>query len=164
MLEQLAKKDKKWLNMAFKICKDHDYARDVVQEMYLKVYDMLQKEPNKEIKEVYIFVIILNIIKDEWKRKEKNQQVELKHILNMAVQNNTFELDDESLLLIQKAGKLRALYRECLIHSYDKSLREIEEFSGVNYGYAYRAQKKARQEILGDRYETEYNNKRNKRK
>jgi DNA-directed RNA polymerase specialized sigma24 family protein len=163
MLEELSKKNKKWLSMAYNLCKDYDYARDIVQDMYLKIYDINQKYPEKEIKDVYVWTVMYNIIKENYRLNSKYRVVSLDYALNVAIKENLFELDDESLLLLNRADNLRALYRECLTHNYDKSIREIEHFSGVNYGYVYRALKKSRKEILGDRYEKEYKNKRNKR-
>jgi DNA-directed RNA polymerase specialized sigma24 family protein len=163
MLDELAKKNNKWLSMAYNLCKDYDYAKDIVQDMYLKIYDINQKYPEKEIKDVYVWTVMYNIIKENYRLNSKYQVVSLDYALNVAIKDNVFELDDESLLLLNRADNLRALYRECLTHNYDKSIREIEHFSGVNYGYVYRALKKSRKEILGDRYEKEYKNKRNKR-
>jgi DNA-directed RNA polymerase specialized sigma24 family protein len=163
MLEELSKKNKKWLSMAYNLCKDYDYARDIVQDMYLKIYDINQKYPEKEIKDVYVWAVLCNIIKENQRVNNGFKIVSLDCILDVAIKENVFELDDESLLLLNRADNLRALYRECLIHNYDKSIREIEQFSGVNYGYWHRVLKKGRKEILGDRYDKEYKNKRNKR-
>jgi DNA-directed RNA polymerase specialized sigma24 family protein len=39
VLEELSKKDEYWRQIAFKICKDKYLADDLVNEMYLKLYN-----------------------------------------------------------------------------------------------------------------------------
>ena len=162
MLEQLSKKDKKWRNIALKICKNRQDADDLVNDMYVKVHDVFQTRPNIEMKDSYIYRILFNMFLENCRVSKARVNIPLDEIVNLSIEENTFELDDESLLLLKRASKLRALYRDCLILGYDMSLREIEAYSGVNYGFAYRAQKKARQDILKGDYD-KYKNRRNKR-
>ena len=48
MLERLAKKNKKWLNMAYKLSGNIHTAEDLVQDMYIKMYDLNKNQPFKE--------------------------------------------------------------------------------------------------------------------
>ena len=59
MLEELAKKDAQWRKMAFQICKDKDLADELVQEMYLKLY-----QNTNLIKEGYIYTVLRNLFYD----------------------------------------------------------------------------------------------------
>ena len=163
MLEELSKNNSKWLKMAYNICGDYNYSKDVVQEMYLKIYENSLKNPDKVFKDVYVWQVITNIIKDNYKTNNKYKVVDVSILDNLAVEEyKEYELDDTDLNLLERFDSLRHLHKECIKHSYDKSLREIETMFGVNYGYVYRTQIQGRKEVLRDRY-SEYKNKRNKR-
>jgi len=59
ILQELAKKDAVWRKMAFQICKDKDLADELVQEMYLKLY-----QNTNLIKEGYIYTVLRNLFYD----------------------------------------------------------------------------------------------------
>jgi DNA-directed RNA polymerase specialized sigma24 family protein len=67
MLGQLAQRHNEWLKLAFKICKNKEYSKDLVQDMYLKIYN--SGKQIEDINECYIYFIMrnqfLNEIKDE---------------------------------------------------------------------------------------------------
>jgi len=59
ILAELAKKDAQWRKMAFQICKDKDLADELVQEMYLKLYNNTNL-----IKDGYIYTVLRNLFYD----------------------------------------------------------------------------------------------------
>jgi DNA-directed RNA polymerase specialized sigma24 family protein len=65
ILEELAKKDAQWRKMAFQICKDKDLADELVQEMYLKLY-----QNTNLIKEGYIYTVLRNLFYDYTKTQK----------------------------------------------------------------------------------------------
>jgi DNA-directed RNA polymerase specialized sigma24 family protein len=65
ILEELAKKDAQWRKMAFQICKDKDLADELVQEMYLKLY-----QNTNLIKEGYIYTVLRNLFYDYTKSQK----------------------------------------------------------------------------------------------
>jgi DNA-directed RNA polymerase specialized sigma24 family protein len=65
MLKELAKKDAQWRKMAFQICKDKDLADELVQEMYLKLY-----QNTNLIKEGYIYTVLRNLFYDYTKQQK----------------------------------------------------------------------------------------------
>jgi DNA-directed RNA polymerase specialized sigma24 family protein len=65
ILEELAKKDAVWRKMAFQICKDKDLADELVQEMYLKLY-----QNTNLIKEGYIYTVLRNLFYDYTKSQK----------------------------------------------------------------------------------------------
>lgn len=160
MLEQLSKKDNKWRNIALKICRNKIDADDLVQTMYLKVYDVFQTRPDIVMKDSYIYRILMNT----WitQQKQKKVHIDIDLLYNEPTMKEAFELDDEQLDLIEKSRELRYLYRGYLEQSYDKSLRKIAEDNNSCYGYVYRRLKEAREYILGADID-KYKNKRNKR-
>jgi DNA-directed RNA polymerase specialized sigma24 family protein len=65
ILAELAKKDAQWRKMAFQICKDKDLADELVQEMYLKLYNNTNL-----IKEGYIYTVLRNLFYDYTKSQK----------------------------------------------------------------------------------------------
>lgn len=65
ILQELAKKDAQWRKMAFQICKDKDLADELVQEMYLKLY-----QNTNLIKEGYIYTVLRNLFYDYTKSQK----------------------------------------------------------------------------------------------
>jgi DNA-directed RNA polymerase specialized sigma24 family protein len=65
ILQELAKKDAVWRKMAFQICKDKDLADELVQEMYLKLY-----QNTNLIKEGYIYTVLRNLFYDYTKSQK----------------------------------------------------------------------------------------------
>ena len=164
MLEQLSKKHDKWINMAFKLCKDSDYAQDMVQDMYLKMYDIGQKNPEAELRDVYVWVVMYTALKDKYRASSRIESVPIEEALHLAMEDNSIEFDDKDLLYLSRAKEFRYLDRGLLLESYNKSLREIEKEFDINYGYIHRVLDKTRRLILRDDYDNLYRNKRNKHK
>lgn len=65
ILAELAKKDAVWRKMAFQICKDKDLADELVQEMYLKLYNNTNL-----IKDGYIYTVLRNLFYDYTKQQK----------------------------------------------------------------------------------------------
>jgi DNA-directed RNA polymerase specialized sigma24 family protein len=65
ILDELAKKDAQWRKMAFQICKDKDLANELVQEMYLKLY-----QNTNLIKDGYIYTVLRNLFYDYTKQQK----------------------------------------------------------------------------------------------
>ena len=155
MLEELSKYDSYFRKVAFNICKNTDQANDLVQEMYLKLYDT-----NTDIKDLkwYAIVTIKNLFIHSTKQKKF---IELDLVENFIIDDiDDFEPDDEQLRIINKVKSLKFVPRNLIKESYDKSYRQIEEEYNINYAYTYRECNKARKEVLGEDYKTKYPNKR----
>ena len=143
MIEQLALKDSLWRKIALKICKDKMLSDDLVNDMYLKLYDC-----KKEINDFYVIRTIRNLFLDYIKQKN-NVSIEL--FFNFEEINNNFEPDDYELSIIQSCESLPYLQNGLLKESYDLSIREIsEKYQHINYGLIYRELDKARKTILGN--------------
>jgi DNA-directed RNA polymerase specialized sigma24 family protein len=65
ILAELAKKDAQWRKMAFQICKDKDLADELVQEMYLKLYNNTNL-----IKDGSIYTVLRNLFYDYTKQQK----------------------------------------------------------------------------------------------
>jgi len=74
ILAELAKKDAQWRKMAFQICKDKDLADELVQEMYLKLYNNTNL-----IKDGYIYTVLRNLFYD-YAKQQKDIVVDFSNI------------------------------------------------------------------------------------
>jgi DNA-directed RNA polymerase specialized sigma24 family protein len=66
ILNELAKKNAEWHKMALHICKDKNLADELVQEMYLKLFDL-----KKEVTDGYIFMTLRSLYYDSIQKSKK---------------------------------------------------------------------------------------------
>lgn len=162
MLELLSKNDKQWRINALAICRNKDLADDIVQEMYLV---LLKRSPDvSKLTHGYVNRTIINVYKDHLKAK-KLQTVDLdKESYRIADEQIEDVFCDKDLSVLDKANKLNEQDKQTLISAYDSPIRQIADSIGVNYTKVHRNLEKSRREVLGDDYDTEYNNRRCKYK
>ena len=148
MLEELAKKDSKWREIALKICKSKDLADEIVNRMYLRLYD---RNPDKDkLTDYYVVATIRNLFIDHCKER-KHVSIESLYYLEDEQTDKTF--NDEELSLIVKASKdLKWWQQQLLVESYDKSLRQIQKEFNINYQFVRRHTEKSRKIVLGKDY------------
>lgn len=152
MIEELALKDTIWRKVALKICKDKMLADDLVNDMYLKLYDC-----QKEINDFYVIRTIRNLFLDHIKQ---NNIVSIDLFYNFEENNNLFEPDDYELSILKSIEKLSYLQNGLLKESFDLSIREIaNKYEHINYGLVARELDKARKTVLGNNISL-YKNKR----
>ena len=130
MIEELSKKDALWRKVALNICKDKQLADDLVQDMYLKLYDC-----KKQINDFYVVIVLRNLFLDTIKQKNKRKQVDIDSFYDMEASVSTFEMDDEETKIVNEMYWLAKGYFEL---SYDMSLREMAKELNTNYMYIYR--------------------------
>lgn len=132
MLEELAKKDTYWRQIAFNICKDRYLADDLVNDMYLKLADN-----EKANSDWYVIIVIRNLFIDSTKQKKELSIDEV----TTKESNSYFEIDDNELELIEG---LKWWERELLELSFDHSLRELGDKLNINYAFIHRTIKRIR--------------------
>lgn len=132
MLEVLSKKDDYWRKIALKICKDKYLADDLVNDMYLKLYNN-----EKANSDWYVIIVIRNLFLDSLKQR---REISIDEV-TIKETHNHFEIDDNELELIKG---LKWWERELLELSYDHSLRELGEKLNINYAFIYRTIKRVR--------------------
>ena len=145
MLEELAKRDKDWRKMAFHICKSHDTADDIVQDMYLKFANY-----DKKVNDFYIYFAIKSIWLDKLKDK-KTKTVELIDNCNTFADTYDFELDEIKEITLKKVKQLPFFERELLIvTTQEMSQRELSRQTGINLLVIQKTVKKTKKEIWED--------------
>ena len=145
MLEELAKRDKDWRKMAFHICKSHDTADDIVQDMYLKFANY-----DKKVNDFYIYFAIKSIWLDKLKDK-KTKTVELIDNCNTFADTYDFELDEIKEITLKKVKQLPFFERELLkVTTQEMSQRELSRQTGINLLVIQKTVKKTKEQLWDD--------------
>lgn len=130
-LEILSQKDAKWRNFAFRLTRDEMLSDDLVNDMYLKLYEV-----DKEINDFYVFVTIRNLFFSYLKQNGKKINIDdIKELQTDA----PFEIDDTEKHIIENVYWVARDYM--LMQSDNKSLRQIGKELNTNYGFIYRTVK-----------------------
>jgi DNA-directed RNA polymerase specialized sigma24 family protein len=132
ILKELSKKDKYWRSIAYNICKDKDLAKDLVQDMYLKVYEVSQKR-DLDANDYYIIITIKNLFLDYC--KENNKKVSTETLFYLEDNNSKYELNDEEVNIL---NNLTFVERELLRLNETMSFHEIQRTYNINYQFARR--------------------------
>jgi hypothetical protein len=140
--------------------------------MYLRIYNY-NVEPEK-LTENYVGWVIYNLFRDHCKKikdlsfdyvysteriddNDKQGTLENTILVEPPLEN---DFDDKDLRILNMANKLKWWEQQLLIHSYDKSLRQIEREFNINYQFVRRHTNKAKKKILGEDYKEKKNGKR----
>jgi DNA-directed RNA polymerase specialized sigma24 family protein len=154
-IDELTKQDERWQKAAVKICGDSDFAKDMVQEMYISClkYD--------DVNSSFVYKTLMNVFLMD-RRQQKAISID-EHELQLTYNDPVFEPDDVEQQLINRFNELYWTDREILLETYDHSFRGIQKaFPMIHFMYAYRRVTFALSYILGDRL-SEHNNHRLKR-
>ena len=137
MLKELAKKDAQWRKMAFQICKDKDLADELVQEMYLKLYNNTNL-----IKEGYIYTVLRNLFYDYTKQQK-----------DIIVDFSNIEIIDteyvEPIDYMQLMKGLTWYERTMFELSTLVGQRELSRQTGIHLQTIHRISKKVKNQING---------------
>jgi len=147
MLELLSKKDKKWRQIAFNICKCKDLADELTNLMYLRIYNY--NVDIEKLTENYVGWVIYNLFRDHCK---KQPHISIDKFYDIVDEQVDTTFTDEDLDILAKAKELKWWEQQLLVHSYDKSLRQIEKEFNINYQFVRRHTNKAKKFILGENY------------
>jgi len=152
-INELAKHDTKWREIAFKITWDKTKADDLVQDMYLKLMDK-----DKDLNDYYVTMTLKSLFIDDIRRNSKTLRLSRDMDIKEDVNSSSFEPTDEEKAILDKIRSLPYIQQEFIAESYDNSLREIESIYNINYGFIYRELHKGLDAVLGDAKAELYNN------
>lgn len=119
MLEEISKFDSEWRKIALKICGDKMLADDLVNDMYLKMYDLKPQSFNKSYISYSLYHQFLNLLKEN----KSTVCLENYHLNNYNEEDNT----DLRLRLDSILDEIGLLDREILLHTHEKSLRDTSK-------------------------------------
>jgi DNA-directed RNA polymerase specialized sigma24 family protein len=138
ILAELAKKDAQWRKMAFQICKDKDLADELVQEMYLKLY-----QNTNLIKDGYIYTVLRNLFYD-YAKQQKDIIVDFSNIEILD--------DDDYIEPIDYKALIKGLtwYERTMFElSTLVGQRELSRQTGIHIQTIHRINKMVKSKIYG---------------
>lgn len=139
MIRFLYENDKIWQSYAKKICSNSETAKDIVQEMYIKLKD------KERLNKAYVYMTILTLYYD-LKRKPISIYLDDLDIIENFEEQKDFE---KSEFIKKEFQKIPFQARECLIENQDVSYRKLSEIYKINYQYIRRLAEQAK-EILSE--------------
>lgn len=141
MLEKLAENNKKWLQIAYNLCRCKESANDIVQDMYIKMFEL-----NKEVDDAYIYFVIRSIF-IESKRKQKeyvHDSINIDKIRTLNEYSSETEFNSElKKQCLDNAYKKLDKHEKVIIHfSSNMGLREFARESGISISLIQKTKRK----------------------
>lgn len=129
MIATLAKDNAQWIMMARSICGNTDLANDLVQDMYLKLFDC-----EKEISAGYVYLTIKSIWLNGIKKEKQNTFCDLPDNIQSEETNLEFESERHIEFKTVKAvfDSLKMHERLIIEHSYKDGRRKFARDSGIS--------------------------------
>jgi len=128
MIDILAKNDKQWRKMAFNICKDTSTADDLVNDMYLRLYDC-----KKDINEWYVYRVLNSIFIDQKRQSKRFVTVDISDY-QIADTYTEIDLDEHNDFEATKSVfcKLKKYEQIIIKHSFEDGLRKFSRDSEIS--------------------------------
>lgn len=152
-LEYIARRHAEWLKMAYSFGLPYDDANDIVQEMYLKLAEIAQKEGGLEriaykgdVNTCYIYVIIKNRAFDQ---KNLFTTFTDKH----EVPGETYDCEHDEAeqaridALSETVNELHWYNKRVLELSQEMSIRQISAATGIHYMSIFNTIKKSKEYV-----------------
>lgn len=121
MLEFYAHRRSLYMGYALKICGCPYQSEDLVQDMFIKIHGILQENPEKEIGDSYIYLILRSLYIDNLRRER--EQVDIT-CLNLEAEDQDRESIDRVSDILSSMDLLDHLV---LIASFEYSLKDLEK-------------------------------------
>lgn len=144
-LEHLSKKNNEWQRLALYFCRDKDIASEIVQKMYLRLYDY--DLTNEKLTKEYVSRVIFNIFKDYVKKESST--ISLDSVLHLSENENGFSFSDKELDLINRIDDND---KNLLIENYDKSANKMSNEKNISRKHMCHKLNTIRKKVLKDDY------------
>ena len=129
MLEQLAKNHDEWIRIAKGICKDNETAKDLVQDMYITMYDTGKEY--EEINKWYVYRVIFSSFLNSIKKK-KLKVVYVKNYYEFLSLEESDLTHLERLQCIDDAlNEIGLIDKRYLIETHSRSLRKNSKYLNI---------------------------------
>tara|TARA_R100000773_G_scaffold30361_1_gene25975 strand:+ start:1963 stop:2478 length:516 start_codon:yes stop_codon:yes gene_type:complete len=153
LLEKLSKRDKDWMRMAQSFGLDKETSRDLVQEMYLKLYDKTTYDKIKygddDVNTFYVYVTLRNLFYD--RKRSKVSLVELKEDFEYEESSNDCKhLLEEMLEDISETIENLHWYDRKIFEIYygnNETIRQLSEGSKISSSSIFNTLKNVRTKI-----------------
>lgn len=144
----MARSHSKWVRVARSFGLDVE-AEDLVQDMYLKIYDWKGKY-NKtlmfnesEVNYYFVFLVLRNLYLDKCKKEKKTIRVG-ENFIKIATIENNLEYEQELKILKDEINSWHLYDRKIyeLIYKEGYSMLELSKKTGIDYYSIYRTKNK----------------------
>ena len=151
LLEKLAERDADWMRMALSFGLSEEGARELVQEMYLKLYDKTTYEQIKygddDVNTFYVYVTLRNLYYDQ-----KRVKVSFQELFEVGEYDNSTdkELLEELLCDISETIEDMHWYDKKIFEIYygdNETIRELSEGSRISQSSIFNTLKNVRTKI-----------------
>tara|TARA_Y100000114_G_scaffold146839_1_gene157975 strand:- start:1197 stop:1712 length:516 start_codon:yes stop_codon:yes gene_type:complete len=153
LLEKLSKRDKDWMRMAQSFGLDKETSRDLVQEMYLKLYEKTTYDKIKygddDVNTFYVYVTLRNLFYD--RKRSKVLLVELKEDFEYEESSNDCKhlleemLDDISETIENLHWYDRKIFE--IYYGNNETIRQLSEGSKISSSSIFNTLKNVRTKI-----------------
>ena len=153
LLEKLSKRDKDWMRMAQSFGLDKETSRDLVQEMYLKLYEKTTYDKIKygddDVNTFYVYVTLRNLFYD--RKRSKVSLVERKEDFEYEESSNDCKhLLEEMLEDISETIENLHWYDRKIFEIYygnNETIRQLSEGSKISSSSIFNTLKNVRTKI-----------------
>ena len=143
MLQKFTLNQSIYEGYALKICGCQDKKNDLVNEMYIKLHEILTKRPEMQINNSYVYSIMRSIFIDE---KRKKREIYIEDAFNNIEQTLEDDTNDR-IDLNNNLDKLTLLEREILLQTSESSLRAVSKRLGRSHQWVFVKHKAAMKKL-----------------
>ena len=162
LLEKLAERDADWMRMAQSFGLNKEWARELVQEMYLKLYEKTTYEKIKygddDVNTFYVYVTLRNLYYDQKRVKVTFQDIQEGIPDDSLDEENCKEILEELLTEVEQTVEGMHWYDKKIFEIYygdNETIRELSEGSKISQSSIFNTIKNVRTKIQqkhGEKY------------
>jgi RNA polymerase sigma factor (sigma-70 family) len=162
LLEKLAERDADWMRMAQSFGLTKEWARELVQEMYLKLYDKTTYEKIKygddDVNTFYVYITLRNLYYDQKRTKVTLQEIQEDFTDDVLEIGNCKETLEELLTEVEQTLEGMHWYDKKIFEIYygdNETIRELSEGSKISQSSIFNTIKNVRTKIQqkhGEKY------------
>jgi RNA polymerase sigma factor (sigma-70 family) len=162
LLEKLAERDADWMRMAQSFGLTKEWARELVQEMYLKLYDKTTYEKIKygddDVNTFYVYITLRNLYYDQKRTKVTLQEIQEDFTDDVLEIGNCKEILEELLTEVEQTLEGMHWYDKKIFEIYygdNETIRELSEGSKISQSSIFNTIKNVRTKIQqkhGEKY------------
>jgi RNA polymerase sigma-70 factor (ECF subfamily) len=119
-------------NVVQRIVTDKDDVTDIVQEVFINLYQNLEKGAIIEYPRSWLYKVAVNRCIDFSKKRQEHEKIESAN--NVKDEGNQFENDEKQAIIRLALGNLKPEERAlAILYSEGLSYKEIAEISGIRF-------------------------------
>ena len=145
ILDILAKRHNEWIKPANKICRNSDRSKDLVQDMYIRIYN--SGKTIDQINECYIYFIMRNQFFNELKREKETILID--DFSNIEIEEQEYNKEkDQILSILEKERQKLSWYEKQIIDlTTEFGQRELSRQTGIHIQTIHNTTKKIKKKL-----------------